>query len=100
MSDFDDAMNDAAGDMLAAFGDYASYIEHEGKPVNILAAFNENREIMGGDYQSSYIATTFSFKAGQVAEINRGDHIIHKGKAWIVEAPLSEDSFFVEVIVK
>lgn len=100
MSDFDDAMDDAAGDMLAAFVDDVTYIKVDSTEIPGQAAINENREIMGGDYQSSYLSTTFTFKAGLVDAVNRGDRIVHKGKSWIVEAPLSEDSHFIEVIVK
>ena len=100
MSDFDDAFSFAVDDLLSTFGDMIVYTDHQNTSREIIAAKNESREVIGGDYQSSYIATTFSFRSGLVPEINRGDTILHNGKTWIVENPLSEDSHFVEVIVK
>lgn len=101
MNDFKAAMADAAGDLLASYVDDVTYTKHDGHRIEkIAAALNEEREIIGGDYQSSYLATTFIFETGLVESINRGDQILHKGKSWIVEAPLSEDQYFVEVIVK
>jgi len=62
MSDFDDIFADASDDLLDTFGDEVIYTERDGTAHTFLADFNRAREIVGSEYQSSYTATTFTFK--------------------------------------
>ncbi len=98
MSDFDDIFADASDDLLATFGDEVIYTERDGTAHTFLADFNQAREINGGDYQTSYLAATFTFRPGLV-EPKPGDTIAHGGTLYKVERPLSGDGYFTEVVV-
>ncbi|MDY0137969.1 MAG: hypothetical protein RBS36_12435 [Thiomicrospira sp.] len=98
MSEFDDIFNAASMDLLATFGDLITYTQADGTAHTFLADFNQARDINGGDYQTSYLAATFTFRPGLV-EPKPGDTIAHGGTLYKVERPLSGDGYFTEVVV-
>lgn len=99
MSEFDLIFAEAADDLLAVFGVSVTYTTSSDS-LTFLADFNPQRELMGDEYQTSYFAKTFTFKAGLVTEPSPGDQIVLEGQTYIVERPVSEDRHFVEVIVR
>jgi len=102
MSTFDDLFQGPAELIDDTFSDPVVYRSINGTVLSdAKATKEENAEIMGGDFETVYLGTTFEFlKAKFGIPVSRGDTIEQGGETFTVERVVSEDKHFIVVLVK